>query len=606
MNIGDRSPWTATLQKLTMDRCNVLVPDSLDARRGVMIVGPSPACALLKQLVKLFRTAITRLTMNNSNPKDNNQAVQRRPLKGKSTTLGQGYATAMNAGLDMALNILTTSNDGTHTSTRIMLALSLQELAESLSTKQSAGIGFLDVFGIEEKTEFATSLRISTYSLCIVVHAKKYTSTSCVKKEFTPEAIKLIPHNEESASLFARYYGDTYVNSISTGGEYIGVLHFECSSRREQEKLEQSLKASGILKDVQLGAETQDAINKAIDNTKVTCIFSQYISGLKNPETPGNAKELVDFARRFASTNLDSPTTIAIDLMGYEHVPPATTGNTFFEAIAHNRAQIFGDIINPHGLIEQKWKLLEIQNQIRSLQSIHLFYHPLSNFTDSSLEEKSKMNKNDIDAINKFLKSYDDHPSKSLPDIKLPSLLNGAPVLAFTQTDTHLGPWGEKKPSPGDYSEFRDIEDVATSIMKRTAIKRIQLRSGEWIDKLTTEYQNLEGDVSRELSCQHGGNGGSEKTELVFSLMGGYNDFITEISGNTDGERLSRLKITSKNRSTEGGLNKYGGPAFTENFLDGRNRIPLGFFGRASETEVNQLGIISVTLLPSIWEPLPS
>lgn len=549
--------------------------------------------------------------MNGFHSASDSPADSARTLKGANAALGQGFTSVNGTTHNSALNIKSTGTEDTKTSSHIALTLSLQELAQSVSTEQSAGIGFLDFFGIQEKREFAKSLSLSTFSLCIVAHARKSSKTFCTEVNFTEEAAGFLPHDAPSAADFVRRYGDTYIKSIDKGGEYIGVLHFECSSSETQKTLKNNLEANGILKGLQLQADIEDAIAKSTKDLGCTLIIDSFISGISNPTTPSSPYEIIHFANTFATTQLDSPTTIAIDVAGYEDLS-SNQSNRLFQAIKRNRGKIYGiNASQDKGLIEQKRHLLDAKNQIDRLRDVYRFYHALSSCTDPALEEIKQANDSDCGAFERFLQDYINDPSKELGNINSPSLSKGVPTLAYTQTNQPLGKWDPEKPEGGNFQDFRDIKDVGAFLMKKTTIKSIQLQSGEWVDGLTTTYSYHEGESTHEFTCKHGGDGGGTQPELIFNQTSECSDYITKISANIDTEHLARLKVANKHDYTIGGENKYGGAEYSIKFSEGGQKIPFGFIGRASRIEsgnskvggeVRQIGVICVTLLPATWE----
>lgn len=485
----------------------------------------------------------------------------------------QGYDSVTGRGLSTAVAGETKTVGGT-SSVSYRVCTDIESLSDALEIDQSLSIGFGPIGGFDEKMRFVHNLKVTSYSVSIVVFARhiqgKETATGVALKA----GIKP-PVGDEALRDFFRAFGDSFLASITRGGEYYAVYTFYSQTREEQNELTVSMKAHGIFEFGSVDASMQAKIASFTSSTSTRSSLDQNISGILNPKLPPSDK-IISFALDFPSLPLDAPAIIGFDTTGYEHVPGFGT----FQPIAKNRNFFVGDGV-VDGLTKPLVRIQELQNQIAWIQSIYSFY---GGFSDSKVASVGTQAKTDHATLNQMIENYQADPTQAFSKPALPSLDNGTPALAYSikSSEAHGGDGG---------SPFDDV-NVNTFIPQQTRISALQMRSGARIDKLSVTYQNSTGTWTAE----HGGDGGGLGNKLT--LMAG--QFVTRISGRS-GARVDHLTFTITNGSTLDGGGNGGGP-FDWSVPGGS--FLLGFSGR-SAAELDRIQFVYGSFAPATWVAPP-
>ncbi|BCH65364.1 hypothetical protein RvVAT039_25800 [Agrobacterium vitis] len=487
------------------------------------------------------------------------------------TTLFQGYNSVLGQGLSTAVQGKSATT-GASSEVICSVSTTIEELAKSLSIDQSLSVGFGPVGGADEKMEFMASLKVTTYSVSVTVYARHGTGGTSFTDVSFEQGIS-IPTDDASANQFVRAYGDSFVSSVQTGGEYMAVYTFYSQTREEQASLVTSLKANGIFDGVSVGGSLQTAMTNFIKVTTVNYAFRQKVTGLLNPALP-LPSDFVAFAVKFPSIPIDAPVVTSISSTGYEAVPNA--GNAF-DKVSANRNYFTGGSIDS-GLTGSLTTITQALNQMNWISNIYNFY---GGFSDQTLITNTSTATSDINAIKTQMSAFGTAAAGNFPALNLPSLKNGTPTLKFNiQTSSY---WGGDGGSP-----FDDI-DISTYISRKTRVSAIGLRTGNRTDQLRTSYIDDTGQFSTKT---HGGGGGSDRGTL--QILEG--QFITRISGRS-GNRLDQVQFQiSDGRGIGGGGG--GGSAFDWSPPSGS--FVMGFSGR-SGNEVDRLQVYYGKFKPASW-----
>lgn len=95
---------------------------------------------------------------------------------------------------------------------------SIEEMGSSLEINQSLSAGFAGFGQVDQKFEFATSQKVTTQSVQVVVYAKHAVRTLSVKN------VRMIPSaQKDDLAQFLRVYGDSYIDSVAYGAEFYAV-----------------------------------------------------------------------------------------------------------------------------------------------------------------------------------------------------------------------------------------------------------------------------------------------------------------------------------------------------------------------------------------------
>lgn len=480
------------------------------------------------------------------------------------TTVFQGYNSVLGQGLSTAVQG-TSVTTGARSEVYCSVSTTVEELAQSLSINQSLSVAFGSIGGADEKVEFMASLKVTTYSVSVTVYSRHSTGgTSFTDVAFKP-GIKL-PTDNVSANLFVRAYGDSFISSVQTGGEYMAVYTFYSQTREEQSSLVASLKANGIFDGVTVGGSLQTATNNFLKTVRVNYSFRQKVSGVRNPVLP-MPSNFVDYAVKFPSISLDAPVVTAIAGTGYESVPDA--GNAF-DKVASNRTYFTGGGIDG-GLTASLKTIIQSLNQMNWIAEIYAFY---GGYSDPTLTTNTTTANTDITAIKTQMTDFATKATDYFPPLNLLSLENGTPVLKYSvSTSDYRG--------GGDGSPFDDV-DISTYIQReyiqrKTRVFAIGMRSGKRVDQLRTSYID---DLGQATTKCHGTAGGSDRGTLQISE----GVFITRIWGRS-GSGFDQVNFRiSDGRSIGGGGS--GGSAFDWPTPSGK--FVMGFSGR-SGSEVDGL-----------------
>ncbi len=448
-------------------------------------------------------------------------------------------------------------------------------MSNALEIDQSLSVSFGPVGSIDQKSRFVHSLNVTTFSVSIVVFARHLQGSQVMTNVALKPGIKPPQGNEELRNFF-RGFGNSFMSSVSEGGEYYAVYTYFSQTREEQTELTASMQAHGIFNGGSVDASLQTKIGTFNSSVKTRISFDQNMSGIRNPAFP-DSDNIIGFALAFPSLELTEPAIVAYEALGYERVPNFGA----FQPIAKNRQFFVGNTV-VDGLTKPLVQIQQLQNQIEWIEQIYRFY---GGFSDSKLNDTAAKAKIDRDAINDMILAYEDDPTGSFTAPDLPSLANGTPELDYDikRSESHGG---------GSGTPFDDV-NVDTAIPQQTRISALQLRSGDRIDKLITTYT----DLSTTSKIEHGGGGGGLSNVLNLRP----DNVVVKIAGRS-GSNVDRLTFTTSNGDV---LNRGGGGGKPfDDFEVKPDEFLLGFAGR-SNSEVRQIQFITGKLLPARWTPIP-
>ena len=484
--------------------------------------------------------------------------------------LFQGYDSVSGRGLSAATIGATTSTDGTGT-TDISVCLDIATLAQALQINQSLSTSFGAITSFDEKMQFLQSLNLTTYSTAIVIYASHIAGIETTTNVALANGI-IPPTDKTELNAFFQAYGDSYLSSVTRGGEYYAVYTFYTQTLEEQSALTSEINANGIYGGMTMDINVQKNLTRLINSTSIRCSFRQNISGIRNPQLP-DVNNLISFALSFVSTPLTAPALIAFEATGYEHVPKIVD----FEPIPSNRNYFVGKGATD-GLAKRLVQIQQLLNQINWLQETYNFY---GGFTDTKVQQVKTQANADLAAINNQIQQYEFDPTQNFTMPALTSLTYGTPSLCY-QVGSSLA-YGGSGGHP-----FNDT-NVMTAIQKHQRITTVQLRSGNYIDNLTVTYQINNTIVQRT----HGSNGGTLGPFLT--LLPG--QFITGISGRSD-TYINNLQLQISDGRTVGGGGSDGTP-YAWKVPSGY--FVLGFSGR-SGSYLDQVQISYAGFQPATWQ----
>jgi hypothetical protein len=488
----------------------------------------------------------------------------------------QGYDSVVGIGLGTAVEGTAKSVDA-RTQTYIEVCESIESLSRSLQIDQSLSVGFGPYGSADAKMSFVYNLDVTTTSVTIVCYSRHGLGKETQTSFQLASGIKP-PKKDSDLVKFFQTYGDSFLTSVETGGEYYGVYVFYTQTVEEQKSLVAELHASGISSGASVDSSTQVKLDEFVSTTTTHWEFKQDQSGILNPNMP-NRETFVVYAEDFPSLTLDAPAILGFETLGYERVP----GMEAFKPIADNRVYFigFGD---DTGLTKDLVTLQEILNQDEWIASIYKFY---GGYNDTVLNQRTEAAKAEIEAIDDQIVAYEDDPLQTFVPPNLEALGWGAPVLDYNVGQS--APYGGT--TGGD--PWDDV-DILTTLQNKTWLSALRLRSYDEIDCLFSTYTSEATDKPPE-ETEHGGKGGTLGERLQF-LPG---QFVVSVSGRAQ-NRVDHLDIEiTDGRSCEGGGG--GGQAFDWSLSDApTGSFVLGFKGR-SKDRLDQIRVVYASFKPARW-----
>lgn len=439
--------------------------------------------------------------------------------------------------------------------------------ALSISTEVAADFGFGSV---DAKTDYVHSLQTTSTSLVIAIYASNVTGTT----EYTSAMLKPgieSPADAKRLNDFYQYHGDSFVSSITKGGEYIATYTFYCQSTEERTSLVASLHAEGIAESGKMTADVKTTIENVEKKEQVQKVFKEALFGFSGLARPG-PDHFVEFAR---DIGLHTPGNHVIDYntTGYEHVQGMA--GQVWDPILDNRLR-FTSSLTRGGVNAVAAAILGLQNQIEWLQGIYETYGYAEGIKD--LNAKLGTVQGDIDNLTKVIEEIQRDPARSfnVPDLK--TLSWGVPVLNFVGPDLPAS-WGGQG---GD--EFKDVG--RKGILAGQKPKTISLNGDQVVDGFMCVY-------THGPTVRHGAFKGGDVPPLEL----GEGEFVTTLNGGADRYVGELQVITSKKQETRIGKQPYA--PFDWQVPDGS--VMVGFAGR-STGYLDRIGPLICTFQPTTWD----
>ena len=374
--------------------------------------------------------------------------------------LFRGYDTVARGMLSSSAIVGDYEKSDARSTVRVEVCESLSELADALEIDASLSVSYLKAVSVTAKMEFAKKLNVTARSVTIVVYAIHEIGTWTAKDAKLQDGVSA-PTDDDSAADFAQSYGDSFIRSVTLGGEYFAVYIFNTETREEQQNLTASLKAEGIGGGVKAEADVQVKLSNFLKTTKTSWTLKQEITGIANPSFPAQDK-LIEFALSFSKQTPDSPATTNVKVLGHESVPKF--GRKFAKVVRNRR-----HFLNPEdGLLSSLAQLNAVRNQVAWLKRIYDRYNYQD---DTALLAFERDLLADIKAINNQVADWEMDAASDFTAPKLPALTQGEPVLQFDEPQAKA--WGGTSAGPWD------VMSVGNAIRNRNRIQSIRLATGQ-------------------------------------------------------------------------------------------------------------------------------
>jgi hypothetical protein len=460
---------------------------------------------------------------------------------------------------------------GERSTMRVEVCESLSELAEALEIDASLSVSYLKAVNVTAKMEFAKKLNVTARSVSIVVYASHEIGTWTAKNVKLQDGVQA-PVDDDSAADFVQSYGDSFISSVTQGGEFFAVYTFHTETREEQQNLATSLKGDVIAGGTTVEANAQVKLSNFLKKTKTSYTLKQEITGIANPRFPEEDR-LIEFARTFSTLTPGAPVTTRIKVQGHESVPKF--GRKFANVVRNRRYFLNAE----DGLLQSLAQLTGVRNQVAWLKRIYDRYNYQGD-KDLLAFEKSLLA--DIKAINSQIADWEMDAAGKFVAPALPAIKAGEPVLQFEEGTKS---WGGTAPGPWI------VPSIGDAIRNRTRIQSIQIGSGmfnskELLGRFDIEYTS----DKRSWTESHGGE--PKFLDQKLHLEEGQFPVRFEVRWGT---YVDWLRIHLRNgRTTEAG--GAGGGADDWKVPDGH--FVVGFGGRSGSV-IDQLQVLHAMLTPA-------
>jgi hypothetical protein len=503
-----------------------------------------------------------------------NSGLQEKPPKGAlgapSTALLDGYD-SLEGELRASALTATPYETGSTTYAHIAVCEGMTELTQALNIDQSLAIEFGEMGKIEEKLEFARKQKATTESLSIVVQVRHQSKQLTAKD---PKfKIKLDP---SAVADFVGVYGDSYVDSITLGGEYHAVYTFHTQTIEQQQNLKVELGGKGVVSGNSVEGKAVIALEEFARSSRTEWAFDQRLSGLS--EKLPKREEIVDFVANFPTKDFSRPVVIDRSTARYENVADFMPRSAF-QPVIDNRTYFVGS--KDDGLARSLVKIAARRNKAEWIQAIHAFYQYKG---DAALAQFKKALETDREAIRAQLIEYRKNPLQKFTPPPLPSLAKGTPTLHFEKGMSDQ--WG--KVTGGWRFDYPPVEQALQSRMR---LASVQLRGSNYADKITMVYSNIH---NQSWEGHIGGDGGGGTAMNLLSLDS--SEFVSKVNVR-HGDLIDWLEIIT----TAGIRTSAGGPGGRDgNFEATDGKVVLGFQGTGG-VDINTLQVVWVKLLNSTY-----
>ncbi|WP_394209820.1 hypothetical protein [Enterovibrio calviensis] len=298
------------------------------------------------------------------------------------------------------------------------------DFVDKCRLKGAADASFAGLFDSNGKIEFTSAKNINSLTSSLLIRAthisgRRYANEYAFKDECKPENIK-------DLADFKRVYGDSFVSSFSTGGDYWLMITFKSNSLQEKMTVDANIAGHGSIGAGKIGGEGAASLLNSIMQTNVQFDSKCKIRGLKNPSYPDGLEAQIKYADEFLSKTLDSPIIGHIKTKGYEEVETSKVFNT----MAENREKLTGI----GGLAEKLYRIKRLTKAINTIHAAHERYRAaIEDPCIADIEALAEIERNKI--LAQFIQ-YDRDPNKKVEELTLHSLDKGLPDIHLTVRQT--------------------------------------------------------------------------------------------------------------------------------------------------------------------------
>lgn len=399
-----------------------------------------------------------------------------------------------------------------------------------------------DFFG---KISYAKTLKVTTYSVHMVVRAFRSTLTSLE----TWEGYPIYPSNIDDAVRFFHEYGDSFVSQIHKGGEFIATYSFFCRSSSDQTSLSSKLTVLFASDDGEVvDGDFQAKLETATASFEFSSEVKMYLSGYDGDRLP-EIQEIITFASTLPPPN--SPVTLNFETTGWEYAPSFPT--QYFTNIIRNRTTLLDHIPGTKtSLGDLAIQLTHLLKECGHIQYILSAYGvKLPQEKAAQFEQDKTDITTDLTYLHTLIGYIEEDPNIEVDIPILPTLAWGEPWI----NDKYNRPsfinvlWGGFGGTP-----FIDIVPQDITIGKRIYKMRMENEYREDgktpIDILTTTYLSMDLDESQAIQTLihgiHSKNRTYDTGEVILDKEGDRAKYIlcyTEVVGELKIDLVTYIRI---------------------------------------------------------------
>jgi hypothetical protein len=372
-------------------------------------------------------------------------------------------------------------------STNVYVCTTTQQMLQSIDI--SAGMGANTMWGnFQARVDFVHSVQTTTSSVTVFVAASKISGGQNLR-------VAQFSETPTSALNLFRQGGDSYVSSISTGGQFMAAYSFASYDEITYDSLVATADAEFSVAGREFDAHFAAKLEAISQKTGVTYNFKQFGIGFSSA-WPG-PDQLVDFVLNWHKLDMDQPAILEFSTQSYTVLEDCPSG---FNTIDGYRLQWDDDTAIDPGTILSNVVVLAQSNQrtIRATREMFDFYgcpdvEPRLAPANAKLVEI-------LHNISTWRTTVQADPTKL--DIKVPTWNEEDLKYPVSQWTIITATGGPILSGPA----FSDISlDMVPKLIRPLTVSA---RGGDSIDSITTTYLLQNSDVHEYNPPRHGGTGG--------------------------------------------------------------------------------------------------
>ena len=447
--------------------------------------------------------------------------------------------------------------------------------ALDISASISAEFGF---GGGDAKSEYTRKLETTSTSVVIAIYASVVSGTTVVTNPRLKDGVK--PPDAAGLDSFFQGYGDSYISSLTHGGEYIATYTFYSQTRTEQQKVVAALQAHGVAMSGSVSGSIDVAVGQVASSEQVRVSFSQQLLGFSGVPLP-QQDQMVAFALGLSGRTPNTPTVVAYETEGYEHVPGM-------------EPRVWGPVLDARDLFLDHSLSTGVGGAVQAIDAMlsqtawmRRVYAAYGYTLDAELASRARAVEGDAATLRTFIRRLQRDPTQSYTLPALPSLEFGLPVLNVT-SPVLAGPWGG-----GGGGAFWDVN--MQTILDGAPLRKVVV----WAS--SAAVRRIEATYGNGPAVSHGGTGGDKGAPLQ-PLVLEPGELISSMSGRY-GATLDHLTLTTTRGQTRDGGGPGGGPfSWTVPEPAGaKYTVVVGFGGRYG-ADLDALGPMTSTFSPASWQ----